>query len=318
METFGAVYTATPLHDILIRGLAGQGILLSDAKMSMLTFQILFSTYRFQNGHEIGIVKNDLQHKPKWFSDIEQCLNVHYSSNEVNYIVSQMLAIQGIHHEDKQLRQAQKAKKMWFSHVKRLYSIDLSNEQILVSYLTLIIDRGPLSTDQIIFGQTIHEHTFAIALAKEMSIILVKNNLPPLEPSIVTGLAAIITIALDQNAPKKNAILLIDSEEGIRRYSSYRLSKRFSSNLNIIGAYPLYRINDIHAFKKCDFILCTSHTLLEWSTYASAIKRINKDIIFINPSISETDMQKIEQYLNSLLPSYEGVLKPLIRAHSID
>ena len=111
---------------------------------------------------------------------------------------------------------------------------------------------------------------------------------------------------------------LIDSEEGIRRYSAYRLAKRFSSGLNIIGAYPLYRINDIQAFRKCDFILCTSHTLLEWSTYASAIKKINKDIIFINPSIAETDMQKIEQYLNSLLPSYRGVAKPVSSGHSID
>ncbi len=297
--------------------------------MTILTFQIIFSAYRIQNGHELREAKKYSDNSPAWLSSIEHCMNVSFNHAETSYLISQVDAVCGIQIPSlwpgvtaqtgkEEYNSVQNAITHWHEHIKEEYDLDLSHNRILNSYIIQLVNHGDISSDLIIYDQTILDQTFALALAKGMCVSLARNNLSVLDTGSLLGLTSVLTIVLNQHVPKLNAILLIDTEDGIRQYDAYRLKERFSTRINMLGAYPLYQVNDISLFKECDFILCTSRSLLEWSTYASAVQKISKDIIFINPALSETDMHKIEQYLLSFMPSRCGTRPELKKRRIIE
>lgn len=310
METFGAANTATPLHEILIRGLEGQGIQLADSQMNMLTFQIIFAAYRIQTGHTIK--STIFKFKPSessWFKNVEKCLNITFPDSEIIYIASLITNVNSEKLSSKEIieidRNLAKISKQWFSQLKKEFKIDLSKSDLINDYLYSLFHNS-LSSSQLIKDKTVFDHPFAYSLSKKLDYIMVKNRLKQLSQNSIIELTALLTVVLDKNAPKAKTILFIDAGKSTRDFASYRIEERFSYHLDVLGAYPLHQINNRDLLQSIDFMLCTSHSVLEWSTYADALKKTNKKIVFISTALTEMDMLKIHSAINEYLPSVSG------------
>lgn len=304
METFAASLTATPLHETLIRILAANDIHLVDQQMNLLTFQILFAAYRCQNGHIIDFP--DIAHETWWVSEVEACLQVKFPETEKAYIA---FLIRNARHEDISRWQNDAddtryldAASTWYERIRETYGIDLRASEGIHDYLSSIL-RSTVVIDQPMADPSILNHPFAHHLGEMLNEEIISRHLQPLDEYTMQGLQAELIIFLDQNISKQNVILLLDGPSHVRRYAAFRLNNLFSHYLNVTNAYPLYAINRSSLFEGCDLILSTSHKILEWSTYKSALHQLNKPILFISPALSDSDILAISEAIRRSLPS---------------
>lgn len=291
------------LHEIIMNILNKHGYILTDTDASIFTREVFIVIKRIQLGFtidempkenlELSIAK-DLSHK------IEESFDVSIDDTELGYLqqcLNQKRLLNVTSNNYVLKEEAEDIIEEFLQVVKDKYYIDFATDQAfkrnLMLHLNPMIERlranyfekNPLK-NQI-------KVKFPFAFEISMSIVpIVKEKLGVLiNESEVSYIALHVAVALENIYSKTKVAIVCGSGLGTARLIKSRIRSIYNEQINIVGYYPVYKLNDIlnGEYGRIDLIIST-------------IPIPDQDgipIIQVDPLITNEDLTRIRQFIDN-------------------
>lgn len=291
------------LYETIINILNKHGYILTDADVNLLVKDILISIKRIQMGFTVeeAIIEDlDLTIAEDLKKEVEDYFNILINERELEYFQQSFNAKRLLNVEsDKYVlkTEAQIIVEEFIIDIKNKFNIDFTqNESFrnnLILHLNPMIERiknnyfeaNPL-TNQI-------KTNYPLAFEISMLIVPIINEKLGviINEAEVSYIALHVAVALDEKNKKSNIAIICGSGLGTARLVMSKISSYYGEWINIIGYFPIYKLDNIlkGEYGKVDLIVSTIPI-----TYRGEIP-----IIQVNPLINEEDLMKLGQYIGN-------------------
>jgi lichenan operon transcriptional antiterminator len=300
------------LYETIINVLNKYGYILTDKDVSLLVKDILISIKRIQmefvieeeNHEELDLIIAKALKK-----DIEDHFNISLDYKELEYFQQSFNTkrILNVKSEEYILKgKAEEIVEKFIVEVKEKFNIDFTNNENfknnLILHLNPMIERIKFQhfEENPLKNQIKSNYPFAFEISTLMvSIIKDKLNVIINEAEI-SYIALHVAVALESTYKKINIAIICGSGLGTAQLVKSKILFYYKEQINIIGYFPIYKLNNIlkGEYEDVDLIV---------STIPINYKSCTIPVVQVNPLINQEDLNKIRKHL---------IINPLITDRS--
>lgn len=230
------------------------------------------------------------------FENIEKMFNVSLDEKEKEYLCDSLsykryISTDNIYFADSHYEDVVNE---FVEKIRKDYDIDLNqslnSNRLLAIHINSLIQRikhGFVNNQDFIKDIKVM-YPFSFELATNIIPIIEKYFDVTIDESELSYIAIHLSLLLNEITPKVDAAIVCGngiSESGLIQHN---IAKRFS-NINIVGTYPVYQINSA--------LLSKPDIKLIVSTIPFTSPSLNVKVIQVSPSISSSDIYKLENYV---------------------
>jgi lichenan operon transcriptional antiterminator len=299
------------LFQIIVNMLNNFGHSLIDKDVKVLVNDVLISMKRIQLGYNIEQIDEDVDNKFVYSlkEDIEKYFNLEISEQELVYLQKRFNAkrLLGVSHENyTYAEETEVIVNTFLQKIKAEFGFDFSKNTIFRSNLILHISpmisrlKDHRFEENVLKDEIKKNYSFAFEISTLMIDIIKEKLNVIINESEVAYLALHVAAALEESYEKIQVAIICGSGLSMAQLVKQKLLSYFNSQINIIGQFSLYQINNIvkGKFGKVDLIISVLPLQLD--------EKI--PIVQVSPLIMEEDLIKIKQYINN----------PLILTHRLE
>ncbi|CUH96784.1 hypothetical protein P22_2895 [Propionispora sp. 2/2-37] len=289
------------LFETIVNVLNRFGYCLTDKDVGVLVTDILISIKRIQLGCHIEECgeKVDTKIVSSFVKDIEKFFNVDIDEQEMSYFQQRFNAKRLLGVSDCEYNYAEETETIineFLEEIKKSFDLDFSNNLSFKSNLILHINpminrlKEHRFEENALIDEIKKNYPFAFEIATLMIDVMKDKLQVVINESEVAYIALHVAVALEESYERIQVAIICGSGLSMAQLLKRKLLSYFNSQVNIIGQFSLYQLNNIvkGEFGKVDLIV----TVLP-------LKVDNIPVVQVNPLIMEEDLVKIRQYLNN-------------------
>lgn len=297
------------LYEIIINTLHKFGYILTDADVGLLAKDILISIKRIQMGFTVEKAveeKIDLTIAESFKEKIEKCFNIKIEDKELIYFqqsfnAKRVLSVTNTSYVLKE--KGEEIVQEFIAEVKKEFNIDFSNnndfKNNLILHINPMIERIKVNCFEHnpLKNQIRSNYPFAFDISTLMVTIIKQKLNVVINESELSYIALHVAVALEEIYRKTNIVILCGSGLGTAQLIRTKILSCYSDRVNIVGHFPLYKLNNILTgeFGKVDLIITT----IPLSCHEDI------PVVQVNPLISDEDLSKIKGYIDNPLCGIE-------------
>ena len=293
------------LYETIINVLNKYGYILTDADVSLLVKDILVSIKRIQMGftidREIG-EDIDLTVAEAIKKEIEDYFNISLNHKELEYFQQSFNTkrLLNVTSEDCVLKEeGESIVDEFLEEIKNKFNIDFTGDENfrrnLILHLNPMLERIKANyfEDNPFKNQIKTNYPFAFEISMIIVPIINKKLNIVINEAEVSYIALHVAVALDKIYKKTNIAIICGSGLGTAQFVKSKILSYYSELVNILGYFPLYKLNNIleGEYGKVDLIIST----------IPLTTKSNIPIVQVNPLITGEDLMKIKPYIGNPL-----------------
>ena len=290
------------LYNTIINVLNKYGYILTDADLSLLVKDILVSIKRIQLGFTIkekAGEKLDLTIAKALQKEVEAHFNILMNDKELEYFQQSFNSkrLLNVTNDNYVLKQeAESIVDEFVNDVLNKFNIDFRENEVFKNNLALHLNpmieriRDNNFEDNPLKNQIKTNYPLAYEISMLMVPIINKRLNIIINESEISYIALYVSAALDELSYKINIAIVCGSGLGTAQLIRNKILSYFNYQINIIGCYPVYKLDNIlrGEYGKVDLIISTIPLNVGG----------NIPTIQVNPLINQNDLFKIKQYID--------------------
>ena len=290
------------LYNTIINVLNKYGYILTDADLSLLVKDILVSIKRIQLGFTIREKAGeelDLTIAKALQKEVEAHFNILMNDKELEYFQQSFNSkrLLNVTNDNYVLKQeAESIVDEFVNDVLNKFNIDFRENEVFKNNLALHLNpmieriRDNNFEDNPLKNQIKTNYPLAYEISMLMVPIINKRLNIIINESEISYIALYVSAALDELSYKINIAIVCGSGLGTAQLIRNKILSYFNYQINIIGCYPVYKLDNIlrGEYGKVDLIISTIPLNVGG----------NIPTIQVNPLINQNDLFKIKQYID--------------------
>ena len=290
------------LYETIINVLNKYGYILTDLDVSLFVKDILISIKRIQMGFiiEEELEENmDLTIAKALKGDIENYFNIILDQKELEYFQQSFNTkrILNINSEEYVLKgEAEQIIDEFIMVVEEKFNIDFTNNESfknnLILHLNPMIERVRFRhfEENPLKNQIKSNYPFAFEIS--MAIVpVIKDKLNVvINEAEVSYIALHVAVALENTYKKTNIAIICGSGLGTAQLVKSKILFYYKEQINIVGYFPIYKLNNILNGEYGDVDLIVSTIPINY-------KSCTIPVVQVNPLINQEDLNKIRKHL---------------------
>ncbi|WP_110953499.1 BglG family transcription antiterminator [Anaerosinus massiliensis] len=289
------------LFETIVNVLNRFGYSLTDRDVGVLVTDILISVKRIQMGCHIEPCEEcvDIRIVSSFVDDIKNFFHVEIDAQEMTYFQQRFNAKRLLGVSNSEYKYAEETEKiidLFLAEIKTRFALDFSRnlrfKNNLILHINPMINRlaEHRFEENALLGEIKKVYSFAFEIATLIIEIIKERLHVVINESEVAYIALHVAVALEESYERIQVAIICGSGLSMAELLKRKLLSYFNSQVNIVGQFSLYQLNNIVRgdFGKVDLIV----TVLP-------IKVEHIPVVQVNPLIMEEDLTKIRQYLNN-------------------